>query len=93
MAGNIEEILRSMVREEVARALAELPPHREVIVFDSRRLYSVAEVADLLRCSTDYVYDRINRRELASVDLGSTRGKQRVSAAALQAFIDSRAHG
>jgi len=57
------------------------------------RLYSVAAVADLLGMSRGWVYERISKGELAVVELGSTRAKQRIRADVLQAFIDARTHG
>jgi len=57
------------------------------------RLYSVKAAADVLGTSDDYVYDRINDGSLRTVELGSTRSKQRVRADDLQAFIDARTSG
>lgn len=57
------------------------------------RCYSVASVAERLEMSADWVYDRIKAGELAVVEFGSTRAKQRVRADVLQAFIDSRSFG
>lgn len=57
------------------------------------RLYTIAEVAEVLRVSTDYVYDRIREGVLARVDLGTSRAKQRIRADVLQKFIDSRSFG
>jgi excisionase family DNA binding protein len=54
------------------------------------RLYSVIEVAELLGVSRQWVYDRINSRALAVVELGEKRSKQRIRADDLQAFIDIR---
>lgn len=59
---------------------------------DLPRLYSVADAARLLGVSTSYIYDRINERELAVVELGTGRAKQRIRADVLQAFIDGRSH-
>lgn len=57
------------------------------------RLYSVAMVAGILGTSTDYVYDRIKSRVFPVVELGDTKGKQRIRADDLQKFIDSRTFG
>lgn len=57
------------------------------------RLYSVAAVADLLGVSRQWVYDRINGGQIRVVELGDARGKQRVRADDLQAFIDARTFG
>ncbi len=40
----------------------------------------------------DYVYERIKSGELAVVELGRGRGKQRIPADVLQAFIDGRTY-
>lgn len=57
------------------------------------RLYSVATVAERLEVSKVWVYERINSGQLAVVELGSTRAKQRIRADVLQSFIDSRSFG
>lgn len=56
------------------------------------RLYTVAEAAERLRVSKNYVYDRFRDGSLPRVELGTGRAKQRVAAPALQAFIDSRTY-
>lgn len=63
------------------------------LTVDAVRLYSVATVAERLEVSKVWVYERIKSGELAVVELGSTRPKQRVRADVLQAFIDSRSFG
>lgn len=55
------------------------------------RHYSVREVAELLSVGLDFVYDRLKSGEIAPVvELGDTKSKQRVSASALQRFLDAR---
>ncbi|WP_116283078.1 hypothetical protein [Subtercola boreus] len=56
------------------------------------RLYSVASAAEQLETSTDYVYDRIKAGELAVVELGHSRTKQRISAPELLKFIEARSY-
>ena len=56
-----------------------------------QRLYTVAEVAEILGTSKAYVYERINGGEVRTVNLGTpVRAKMRVRADDLQAFIESR---
>jgi len=62
-------------------------------VTEAVRLYSVSAVAGILGVSTDYVYDRIHAGDLAVVELGHGRAKQRIRADVLQAFIDARSFG
>lgn len=50
-------------------------------------LYTVAEVAELWRCSDDTVYRTIARRELRTVQIGHGRAKTRVPASALAEFV------
>lgn len=57
------------------------------------RLYSVATVAERLEVGKDWVYDRIKSGEIAVVELGTTRPKQRVRADVLQTFIDDHSFG
>ena len=57
------------------------------------RLLKVAEVADRLGVGIDWVYRRIERGELAVIELGDTRKNQRVSEDALAAFLAARTHG
>lgn len=65
----------------------------DIITIEVPRLYSVAAAAELLEVSTDYIYDRIKADDFPVVELGHGRAKQRISATALQAFIDSRTFG
>ena len=87
--------IRELVKEEVRAALADetVRVERQVIVVDPRRLYSVAAVAELLGVSKVYVYDRIKAGEIAVVELGGSRPKQRVSVSELERFIDARTFG
>jgi excisionase family DNA binding protein len=62
-------------------------------VIEAVRLYSVATVALRLEVGKDWVYERINNGQLAVVELGTTRAKQRIRADVLQAFIDSHSFG
>lgn len=57
------------------------------------RCYSVASVAERLEVSRVWVYKRIKSGELAVVELGDSKPKQRIRADVLQAFIDSRSFG
>lgn len=52
-------------------------------------VYDVPEVARLLKCSTDTVYDLINAGRLRALRLGKQRAI-RISAKALEAFINSQ---
>lgn len=57
------------------------------------RLYSIPDVAAVLGVSRNYVYQRINSRELRVVELSNgSRPKQRVRQDDLDAFIDGRTH-
>lgn len=91
----IDDLLRRIIREEVRSALSARQPlgPGEAAAPDPRRLYSVATVAELMEMSTDWVYARINAQELAVVELGSTRTKQRISAGELERFISERTFG
>lgn len=57
-------------------------------------LYPVAEVAEMWRCSKDYVYDLVARGELITVPLSSSkarsRAKIRIPESSLTAFIKRR---
>lgn len=66
------------------------PPPRALEV---ERHYSVAAVADLLQVSKPWVYDRIKSGELAVVELGDSKAKQRIAASTLQRYLDARTHG
>lgn len=60
-------------------------------VLEVERQYSVKAAADLLGVSVYYIYDRMEDGSLPRrLDLGGTRGKYRIPASDLQAFIDSR---
>lgn len=57
------------------------------------RHYSVKEVAELLKVGLDFVYDRLKTGELSPVvELGASRGKQRIPASALQKYLDQRTY-
>ena len=92
---SIEEIIRRIVREEIEAAfktaVARVGHH--AVEENPQRLYSVASAADLLGVSVDYVYDRIRTGEVAVVELGGARHKQRVSSEELRRFIDLRTTG
>jgi excisionase family DNA binding protein len=92
---SMEDIIRRIVREEIDAAFktAAAGVGHHVVGENPQRLYSVASVADLLGVSADYVYDRIRAGEIAVVELGSARHKQRVSSEALRRFIDLRTTG
>lgn len=57
------------------------------------RLLKVAEVAQHLGVGIDWVYRRIERGELAVIELGETRKNQRVSESTLAAFLAARTYG
>lgn len=57
------------------------------------RLYSVAKAAEQLDVGRDFVYERIRRGDLRTVELGDVRSKLRIRADDLQRFIDSRTFG
>lgn len=101
---SIEELIRAIARDEAKRYLEEHSASLAGVVVVPRegpagpgvgaaRLYSVAAVAELLEVATDYVYDRIKAGELAVVELGHGRAKQRIAALELQRFIESRTYG
>ena len=55
------------------------------------RHYSVQQVQELLSVSHQWVYDRINDGTFKTVvELGDGRGKQRIPASVLQAYLDGR---
>ena len=56
-------------------------------------IYTVAEIADRLRCSKTNVYDLIGQKELAVVRIGAGRGGIRVMGSDLLAFLASRREG
>lgn len=93
----LETVIRRVVREELAAAAdtrePAVPAVQHVSAPREPLLYSVAEAAGMLSMSHGWVYDRINAGELAVVEFGSSRHKQRVSARELQRFIDSRTFG
>lgn len=63
-------------------------------VLEVERHYSVAKVAELLEVSKPWVYARIADGRIASVvELGDSKAKQRISASALQAFLNKRTYG
>lgn len=49
----------------------------------------MSAVAGLLQTSTNYIYDLIKAGELAIVELGNGRAKQRVTTGELDRFIES----
>lgn len=51
--------------------------------------YTVAEAAAKLKLSPDYIGTRIKRGEIRATEFGTSRSKYRISASALQEFIDS----
>ncbi len=63
------------------------------MTIEVERHYSVAAVAELLDVSKPWVYERIKDGRLPVVELGDTKAKQRISASALQCYIDSRTYG
>lgn len=66
---------------------------QRVDVLCIERHYTVAEVADLLRKSKPWVYERINNGTFTVVELGDTRSCQVIPASVLQAFIEARTYG
>jgi hypothetical protein len=92
---SMEDIVRRVVREELAAAsgAAAVRVERQVIEVNPQRLYSVAAVAELFEVSVDWVYARIKSGEMAVVELGDTRAKQRISTPEVQRYIDSRTFG
>jgi excisionase family DNA binding protein len=58
------------------------------------RYYSVKEAAEILGVGDQYIYDRIAAGEIQNVvQLGTSKGKQRISSDDLQAFIEARSYG
>lgn len=60
---------------------------------EETRLLKVADVAARLGVGKDWVYRRIEAGELPVVELGDTRKNQRVTEAALTAFVEARTYG
>lgn len=56
------------------------------------RLFRIKEAAEILGVSSYYIYNKISKGELGVVELGDTKHKQRISAIALQQFIDDRSY-
>ena len=54
-------------------------------------LYPVSEVAKLLHCSTEHVYEQIRRGRLRTVNLAHGKAKTRVPESALAAYVASLA--
>lgn len=59
----------------------------------SECLLKVADAAERLSVSRDWVYRRIESGELPVVELGSTKKNQRIRESDLVAFIDARTYG
>lgn len=56
----------------------------------SEVLHTVAEVAEMWRCSDDTIYRLIAAGRLRSCDIGTGRAKTRVPASALAEFVAGR---
>jgi hypothetical protein len=87
--------VRRIVRDELeaASGTAAVRIERQVIEVNPQRLYSVAAVAELFDVSPSWVYERIKNGEMAVIELGDTRAKQRISTPEVQRYIDSRTFG
>jgi excisionase family DNA binding protein len=92
---SMEDIVRTIVREELAAAFdtSAVRVERQVIEINPQRLYSVAAAAELLEVSVSWIYQRIKSGEIAVVELGYGRAKQRISVPELQRYIDARTYG
>jgi excisionase family DNA binding protein len=62
-------------------------------VTEAVRLYTVLEAAAVLNTGKDFVYGLIASGNLAVVELGTGRSKQRVRADTLQAYIEAHTFG
>ena len=95
----LEELIRREVKVQVAAAIAALPkpetpsPPAPVRPVDDNQLYSVATAAKLVGVGVDWIYERNNNGEIAVVEIGTTRPKQRIRADVLQAFINEHSFG
>jgi excisionase family DNA binding protein len=56
-------------------------------------LYTVAQAAEVIGMSSEWLRRQIKAGQLAAVEFGTSRSKQRVRADDLQAFIDARTFG
>ena len=94
MDDSVTSAIRQLIQEEVARSRErspEPPKTPRVLVVSTEvlpggRLLPITEVARQLGMFGDWVYDRINAGELATVSLGSTKAKRRIEAAARAGF-------
>lgn len=90
-AGELAHQMLTRIAEETERPAPVTPSLEDPpSTLQVERHYSVAAVADLLEVSKPWVYDRIKDGRLPVVELGDTKSKQRISASALQAFLDAR---
>jgi len=56
-------------------------------------LLTVRQAAEHLSVSVDYIYDRIDRGELTTIQLWTTRSMRRIRKSALDAFLAAREVG
>jgi excisionase family DNA binding protein len=87
---SIETIIRTIVREELARHRSTAATPMSKVPDGLQRLHSIADAAEILSVSTEYVYRAIEAGELSAIDLGHGRAKRRVRASELERFIVSR---
>lgn len=62
-------------------------------MIEPERLYRVAEVAEILRCSTANIYGLFKRGSLARTSVGANRKGLRVLGSDLAAFLESQTEG
>jgi excisionase family DNA binding protein len=79
--------------EQIEERIARLEHHVGQLPVDQDSLYTVAEVAERLRCGKTNVYDLVDERALAVIRVGAGKGGLRVRGSDLLAFLDSRKTG
>jgi excisionase family DNA binding protein len=78
---------------ELEDGIARLERQIGQMPIDEERLYTMAEVAERLRCGRTNVYDLVDERALTVIRFGSGKGGLRVKGSLLEAFLDSRKDG
>jgi excisionase family DNA binding protein len=73
--------------------LARLEQKLGQVPVDPDLLYTMAEVAERLRCGKTNVYGLVDEKALAVIRVGAGKGGLRVKGSDLQAFLDSRKTG
>lgn len=84
---NAEE---KIILEDIERRLAAIEMRQPL---EPDRIYTIAEVAAWLRCSSTNVYDLMSAGELAFTRIGAGRKGFRVRGSDLLSFLDARKEG